>query len=94
MDIHPASAYIHRATLAAEGMDAVVIAVKRLRPTADPLPLPRHMTAGAAGMDLLADASDPVELPPGTRTLIPTRLAVEIAAGDEAGLMGTSNVDS
>ena len=65
-------------------MDAVVIAVKRLRPTADPLPLPRHMTAGAAGMDLFADVTDPVELPPGGRALIPTGLAVEIPAGFEA----------
>jgi dUTP pyrophosphatase len=65
-------------------MDTVVIAVKRLRPSADPLPLPRHMTAGAAGMDLLADVVDPVELPPGGRALIPTGLAVEIPAGFEA----------
>jgi dUTP pyrophosphatase len=65
-------------------MDAVVIAVKRLRPSADPLPLPRHMTAGAAGMDLFADVSDPVELVPGGRRLIPTGLAVEIPAGFEA----------
>jgi dUTP pyrophosphatase len=65
-------------------MDAVVIAVKRLRPAVDPLPLPRHMTAGAAGMDLLADLAEPVELPPGGRTLIPTGLAVEIPAGFEA----------
>ena len=65
-------------------MDPVVIAVKRLRPTADPLPLPRHMTSGAAGMDLLADITDQVELPPGGRTLISTGLAVEIPAGFEA----------
>jgi len=65
-------------------MDAVVIAVKRLRPTADPLPLPRYMTTHAAGMDLLADVTEPLELPPGGRTLIPTGLAVEIPAGFEA----------
>ncbi len=65
-------------------MGSVVIAVKRLRPTAEPLPLPRHMTAGAAGMDLLADVTEPVQLAPGARTLIPTGLAVEIPAGFEA----------
>jgi len=65
-------------------MDTVVIAVKRLRPATDPLPLPRHMTAGAAGMDLFADVTDPVAIPPGGRALIPTGLAVEIPAGFEA----------
>jgi len=65
-------------------MDAVVIAVKRLRPTADPLPLPRYMTAHAAGMDLLADVGDPVEIAPGGRVLVPTGIAVEIPSGFEA----------
>ncbi len=61
-----------------------MIAVKRLRPATDPLPLPRYMTPGAAGMDLLADLTDPVELAPGARALVPTGLAVEIPAGYEA----------
>ena len=65
-------------------MYPVVIAVKRLRPSADPLPLPRYMTAGAAGVDLCADITDPIELAPGARTLIPTGLAIELPAGFEA----------
>jgi dUTP pyrophosphatase len=73
-------------------MDAVVIAVKRLRPAADPLPLPRYMTPGAAGMDLLADVSDPVELPPGGRALVPTGLAVEIPPGFEAQIRPRSGL--
>ncbi len=62
----------------------VVIRVQRVRPESDPLPLPRYMTAEAAGMDLLADIADPVELPAGGRALIPTGLAVEIPPGFEA----------
>ena len=73
-------------------MRPVVIAVKRLRPATDPLPLPRYMTAGAAGMDLLADLTEPVELGPGARALIPTGLAVEIPAGYEAQIRPRSGL--
>jgi dUTP pyrophosphatase len=63
-------------------MQRVVIPVKRLRPAADPLPLPQYMTAGSAGMDLLADDSE--EIPPGGRALIPTGIAIELPEGYEA----------
>ncbi|MFQ5666293.1 MAG: dUTP diphosphatase [Candidatus Binatia bacterium] len=59
-------------------VQTVVIPVKRLRRGPDALPLPRYMTAGAAGMDLLADVPAPVELVPGARALIGTGIAVEI----------------
>src|SRR5262249_55963973 len=62
----------------------VEIAVMRVRPTSEDLPLPRYMTADAAGMDLLADVTEPVELAAGGRALIPTGLAVEIPTGFEA----------
>lgn len=62
----------------------VPIRVVRVRPEAAPLPLPRYMTAGAAGMDLLADVTEPVELAPGGRALIPTGIAIEIPPGCEA----------
>jgi dUTP diphosphatase len=65
-------------------MSPVIIDVRRVREVANPLPLPRYMTAGAAGMDLMADVTEPVELPPGGRALIPSGLAVEIPAGFEA----------
>jgi dUTP pyrophosphatase len=61
----------------------VVIAVKRVRAAADPLPLPAYHTEGAAGMDLLADVTDPVCLRAGQRALVPTGLAVEIPPGFE-----------
>jgi dUTP diphosphatase len=57
--------------------------VLRLRAGADPLPLPRYMTAGAAGMDLLADLETDVVLAPGERRLVPTGLAVAIPEGFE-----------
>jgi len=62
----------------------VVVAVKRVRSGADPLPLPRYMTPGAVGMDLLADVGEPVELAPGGRALIPTGIAIELPTGFEA----------
>jgi dUTP pyrophosphatase len=73
-------------------MTNIVIAVKRLRPTADPLPLPRYMTPGAAGMDLLADVDAPIVLAPGARALIPTGLAVEIPPGFEAQIRPRSGL--
>lgn len=65
-------------------MQIVTIAVTRVRPEVEPLPLPRYMTSGSAGMDLLADVVEPIELSPGARALIPTGIAVELPAGFEA----------
>jgi dUTP pyrophosphatase len=70
----------------------VIIAVQRLRSSPEALPLPRYMTAGAAGMDLMADVVDPVELQPGARALIPTGIAVEIPAGFEAQIRPRSGL--
>ena len=67
----------------AAGAEPVVIAVKRVRAGRDPLPLPAYQTAGAAGMDLLADVPEPLSLRPGARALVPTGLAVEIPPGYE-----------
>ena len=65
-------------------MPSVAISVRRVRPSADALPLPQYMTAGAAGIDLMADVAEPVELAPGARGLVPTGIAVEIPPGFEA----------
>lgn len=62
----------------------VEIAVKRVRPEATDLPLPRYMTPGAAGMDLCAALDEPLALRPGGRALVPTGLALGIPAGYEA----------
>jgi dUTP pyrophosphatase len=65
-------------------MQALKVAVTRVRSDPEPLPLPRYMTSGAAGLDLLADVVEPVELPPGARALIPTGIAIELPPGFEA----------
>jgi len=65
-------------------MESLMIPVQRLRAGADALPLPTYMTAGASGMDLMADVADPIELAPGGRALIPTGIAVQIPVGFEA----------
>src|SRR5918996_3241539 len=64
-------------------MDAVTIKVTRLRPHPSPLPLPRYQTEHAAGLDLLADVSEPLVLGPFERAAIPTGLAFEIPEGFE-----------
>jgi len=63
--------------------DALPVAVTRVRRDADPLPLPRYMSAGAAGLDLLADLETELVLAPGERAIVPTGLAVAIPAGFE-----------
>ena len=61
-----------------------VVRVRRLRPDSDSdLPLPRYMTPGAAGLDVVAAVQETVELSPGERSLIPTGLALEIPQGFE-----------
>jgi dUTP pyrophosphatase len=62
----------------------VAVAVTRLRGGPDALPLPRYMSAHAAGLDLCADVTAPVELPAGGRTLVPTGIAIALPAGYEA----------
>jgi dUTP pyrophosphatase len=62
--------------------DEVVIPIARVRPAVD-LPLPRYMTAGAVGMDVVAAIDDEVTIAPGARALIPTGVAVAIPTGFE-----------
>jgi dUTP diphosphatase len=61
--------------------DPIAIAVLRVGGRGEPLELPRHQSAGAAGLDLRAD--EPVELAPGERCLVPTGIAVAIPPGWE-----------
>jgi dUTP pyrophosphatase len=50
----------------------------------DPLPLPAYMTAGSAGMDLVADIEGELRLEPMERRLIPTGIAIALPPGFEA----------
>ena len=62
----------------------LIVAVRRVRPSTDPLPLPVYQSSLAAGMDLHADVDDVLSLRPGERRLVPTGLAIELPAGYEA----------
>jgi dUTP pyrophosphatase len=60
----------------------VTVQVKRLPHGAD-LALPAYATAGAAGMDLLAAVTDPMNLAPRQRVLIPCGFCIALPAGYE-----------
>ena len=55
----------------------------RVLPHAEGLDLPAYATAGSAGMDLRAAVTEPVELAPGARQLVPTGLCLAIPDGFE-----------
>ena len=64
--------------------EAPRLLIKRLHPERDhDLPLPRYMTPGAAGMDVVAASVEPLVLDRGARVLVPTGLALEVPAGFE-----------
>lgn len=54
--------------------------------------LPEYKTEGAAGMDLCAAISEPVELKPLERKLIPTGLKIELEHGYEAQIRPRSGM--
>lgn len=61
----------------------VNVAVKRVRPGTEDIPLPRYMTAGAAGMDLCAALETPMPVAPGARVRVPTGIALALPDGFE-----------
>lgn len=64
--------------------DTPVIDVQRLDPARDhDLPLPRYMSVGAAGADVVAALTAPLTLPSLGRAAVPTGLAVAIPPGFE-----------
>ncbi len=65
----------------------IVVPITRVRqaePGAPPLPLPRYMTPGSAGMDIAAALTDPVVLAPLQRSVIPTGFALALPQDYEA----------
>src|SRR5262252_7650559 len=62
----------------------LLVQVTRVRTSSDPLPLPRYMTADAAGMDIYADLDTDLTIPPLGRALIPTGFALALPRGYEA----------
>jgi len=68
--------------LGAEGAKGkALVKATRVGSRGPPLPLPCYMTAGSAGIDLLADEA--VTLAPGERRLVPTGIALQIPPGFE-----------
>jgi len=71
----------------------VPIAFLRLRPGRDDdIPLPRYMTARAAGMDIAAAVAEPLELAPGQIALVPTGFAMALPDGFEAQIRPRSGL--
>jgi dUTP pyrophosphatase len=58
-----------------------VIKLRRVRPSS--LPLPRYQSADAAGVDLIADIEESLEIAPMGRAAVPTGIAMEIPPGFE-----------
>ncbi|HHT48879.1 MAG TPA: dUTP diphosphatase [Firmicutes bacterium] len=72
-------------------MSLLQVKVKQLAHAAD-LPLPRYMTAGASGMDLLAAVNEEVSIPTGGVALIPTGLTIALPVGYEAQIRPRSGL--
>jgi dUTP pyrophosphatase len=49
-----------------------------------PFPLPRYATTGSAGLDLRAHITQPIQLSPLQRILIPTGISIHLPKGYEA----------
>jgi dUTP pyrophosphatase len=64
------------------GRTRIKIRVVRL-PHGHGLDLPAYLSAGSAGMDLVAAVERPITLRPGQRLLIPTGLRIALPAGFE-----------
>ena len=58
------------------------VLVQRL-PHGEGLPLPRYVTTGAAGADIVAAVAEPLELVPTARAAVPTGLVLAIPEGFE-----------
>ena len=56
------------------------------------LPLPRYMTAGAAGVDLYAAVEQDLAIAPGGWALIPTGIAIALPEGYEAQIRPRSGL--
>ena len=62
---------------------SLTVPVRRVRAHPDPLPLPRHETEHAAGLDLRADIDGERVLQPLERMAVPTGLAFALPPGFE-----------
>lgn|SRR5690554_1369875 len=72
-------------------MKKIKIPLRRL-PHAAGLPLPQYMTAGAAGMDILAAVEEKTIIPPGSFLPLPTGLQIALPEGFEAQIRPRSGL--
>ena len=72
-------------------MRELEIRVKCL-PHFEGLNLPRYMSQGASGIDLVAAIQDPITLAPLDRVLVPTGVSVELPVGTEAQIRPRSGL--
>jgi dUTP pyrophosphatase len=69
------------------------IRIQRLRPDSDAdIPLPRYMTAQAAGMDVCAAVREDTVVPRGQIVLLPTGFAMALPPGYEAQIRPRSGL--
>ena len=72
-------------------MEKIFVQIKRC-PDCDDVPLPRYMTAHAAGMDVCAAVPDAVVIEPGQRALIPAGFSIALPPGIEAQIRPRSGL--
>lgn len=73
--------------------DTPRICLKRLHPDRDrDIPLPRYMSAHAAGMDICAAIGEDIDLSPGQIVLVPTGFAMSLPVGYEAQIRPRSGL--
>jgi dUTP pyrophosphatase len=70
----------------------VSIAITRLRPGFEDIPLPEYATEHAAGADLRAAITEAIELQPGAVIAVPTNLAIELPPHLEAQIRPRSGL--
>jgi dUTP pyrophosphatase len=71
----------------------IVVRIQRLRPEADAdIPLPRYMTAQAAGMDVCAAVREDTVVARGRIVLLPTGFALALPPGYEAQIRPRSGL--
>ena len=74
-------------------MSRLSVLFLRLHPEKDQdIELPRYMTDGSAGMDIMAVVEAPVEILPGEIQLIPTGFAMALPVGYEAQIRPRSGL--
>lgn len=71
----------------------VLVRIRRLRPEQDAdLPLPRYLTAAAAGLDLCAAVAGDTRIERGAIAVVPTGFAIELPVGYEAQIRPRSGL--